>query len=128
MSKTRASFFEDVPDVDISAFVPKPQPDQKAPTREEVREVAEAANFPSRQAPASVPQKTPKKPATRVYRTGRNVQFNAKISKETNEAIYNTTDSNGWVLGYTLERAMAALRKELEGSRPTTRQPDPVDS
>ncbi len=51
----------------------------------------------------------------RRFRTGRNVQFNAKASQETVDAIYGVTEAHpGWVLGYTLERAIAALQRELE--------------
>jgi hypothetical protein len=43
------------------------------------------------------------------------VQFNAKASQETIDAIYAVTEAQpGWVLGYTLERAIAALKRELE--------------
>jgi hypothetical protein len=45
----RASIFEDTLEVDVSDFAPKKRPDTKAPTQEQVRAVAEAANFPSRQ-------------------------------------------------------------------------------
>src|SRR5579859_4493768 len=115
MIKTRASIFENVPDVDVSAFSPKPRTDRHAPSAEQVKAVAEAANFQSRQAAAPVSAKPPKRHEGRVYRTGRNVQFNAKVSQETVDAIYSVTEANkGWVLGYTLERAMAALKRELE--------------
>jgi hypothetical protein len=113
MSKSRASIFEDLPEVDVSEFLTKTRTDKKAPPQEEVRAVAEAANFPSRQSPASAP-KGPKKRVARVYRTGRNIQFNAKLSQETHEAIYSVTEAQDWVLGYTLERAMAALQRELK--------------
>jgi hypothetical protein len=117
----RASIFEDTLEVDVSNFSPKKRPDTKAPTQEQVRAVAEAANFPSRQArdvsaPAAVvaaaKSKTKREP--RVYRTGRNVQFNVKALHETVVDFYAITDAKGWVLGYTLERAVAALKRELE--------------
>jgi hypothetical protein len=120
MKKSRASIFENVPDVDISAFAPKARVDKEAPTPAQVKVVAEAANFPSRQAAvAPVSAKPPTKPTGRVYRTGRNVQFNAKISQETRDAIYAVTDANSLVLGYTLERAMAALQRELKLEKAT---------
>jgi hypothetical protein len=118
----RASIFEDTLEVDVSDFSPKKRPDAKAPTQEQVRAVAEAANFPSRQArdvsapavaAAAAKSKTKREP--RVHRTGRNVQFNVKASQETIDAFYAMTTANeGWVLGYTLERAIAALKRELE--------------
>jgi hypothetical protein len=101
-------------EVDVSQFQPKPRPDNKAPPQEQVRAVAQAANFTSREAPL-VPSQSAKKRTARVHRTGRNVQFNVKASQETVEAFYAVTDANpGWVLGYTLERAIAALQRELE--------------
>ena len=109
MPKERASVFGDVVDLDLKDFAPKKRVDTKAPSREQVQAVAEAANFPSRQASVQ----TSKPP--RIYRTGRNVQFSAKATQETVDAIYAITDANlGWVLGYTLERAVEALQRELE--------------
>jgi len=110
----RASIFEDTLEVDVSDFSPKKRPDTKAPSQEQVRAVAEAANFPSRQA-RDLPAKPKTKREPRIHRTGRNVQFNVKASQETIDAIYAVTDAHeGWVLGYTLERAIAALKRELE--------------
>jgi hypothetical protein len=114
MTKSRASIFENVPDVDVSDFAPKPRVDTQGPTQEQVKAVAEAANFPSRQAAAPFSAKPSKKRTVRIYRTGRNVQFNAKVSQETSDVIYTVTDAKNWVLGYTLERAMSALQRELE--------------
>ena len=118
----RASIFEDTLEVDLSDFSPKKRPDTKAPTQAQVRAVAEAANFPSRQArdvsapvaaAAAAKSKTKREP--RVHRTGRNVQFNVKASQVTIDAFYAVTNANeGWVLGYTLERAIAALQRELK--------------
>lgn len=113
MTKQRASIF-DSPEIDIAAFSPKKIEDKKAPAAEQVKAVAKAANFPSRESRPVTPKVTEKREA-RVYRTGRNVQFNVKASMETVQAFYAVTDANpGWVLGYTLERAIAALKRELE--------------
>ena len=112
--KPRASIFEDGLDVDVSDFLVKRRLDDRAPPQEQVRAVAEAVNFRSREA-SPVPANSPKKRAGRVHRTGRNVQFNIKASQETVEAFYALTEEHpGWVLGYTLERAIAALKRELE--------------
>jgi hypothetical protein len=114
MSKTRASIFGDDETVtlDLGSFTPKSVPDTKAPPAEQVRAVAQAANFPSRE-PISKP--APKKArAARQYRTGRNVQFNVKALAETVDAFYAITDKEGWVLGYTLQRAVEALQRELK--------------
>ena len=115
MMKTRASAFEDAPDIDITGFAPKPRSDTTAPPAEKVREVSEAAKFRSREpVPPQAPKAAPKaKREPRRYRTGRNVQFNVKAAQETIDAIYAISDRQKWVLGYTLERALAALEREL---------------
>jgi hypothetical protein len=117
MPSPRASIFSD-DDVDISGFAPKPGPDMSAPPPEEVRAVAESARFRSREpiAPTVAPAPTPKRPPRR-YRTGRNVQFNVKASQETVDAFYKISDSKGWVLGETLEHALEALQRELQGGK-----------
>jgi len=119
MSRQRASIFEE-PDIDISAFVPKPAPDAAAPKAEEVREVSEAAQFRSREPNPPAPKPTsPPKRAPRRHRTGRNVQFNVKASQETIDSFYAISDRQGWVLGETMEYALAALERELaKGSDP----------
>jgi len=112
--KARASIFEDPLDVDMSDFAVKTRTDDKAPPQEQVRALAEAVNFRSREA-TPTPINSPKKRAGRVHRTGRNVQFNIKASQETVDEFYTLTEAHpGWVLGYTLERAIAALKRELE--------------
>lgn len=107
MSSARASIFE-ADDLDISGFAPRPGPDTSAPAAEQVRAVAEAAHFHSREHPAPAPKRV-----QRRHRTGRNVQFNVKASQETVDAFYAISDAKGWVLGETLEHALAALKREL---------------
>ena len=114
----RASVFEDAEtqEIDISVFAPKPAAPVPGPTQEQLRAVSEASNFPSRQASTAARPPTKEKRPQRRYRTGRNVQFNAKASQETIDRFYAICDQNpGWVMGYTLERAVAALERELKG-------------
>jgi hypothetical protein len=111
MTKTRASIFDDPGELDVSGFEPKPAPDQTAPPPEAVKAVSEAANFRSRD-PAPASKKAPKREPRR-YRTGRNQQFNVKAKQETIDLYYAITDQQGWVLGETLEKALAALQREL---------------
>ncbi|MGB6687970.1 MAG: hypothetical protein WBE76_09020 [Terracidiphilus sp.] len=114
MSHTRASVFGETSDLDLTGFKPKQGPDTKAPVPSAVRVVAETANFRSREsAPTHIAASAPKRQA-RHFRTGRNVQFNVKALQETVDAIYAISEAQGWVLGYTLERAIAALQRELE--------------
>jgi hypothetical protein len=88
---------------DLSAY--KPTPAQR-PAREIVRQVSEQNNFPSRD-PKS------RKPKQRRHVTGRNVQINIKAKQETVDHLIKVADRCGWVLGETLERALAALDREL---------------
>jgi hypothetical protein len=113
MTKSRASIFGESSGLDLSGFKPRSNADAKAPSAEAVKVVAESANFHSREGKsAPVTTSAPKRLARR-YRTGRNVQFTAKALQETIDAIYAVSDAQGWVLGYTLERAVAALQREL---------------
>ena len=105
MPKERASFFNDVPEIDISAFSPKNKEEGRAPEPEKVKAVARAPNFPSRES-TQQPAKPVKARPARVYRTGRNVQFNVKALRETVETFYAITDKQGWVLGETLDKAV----------------------
>jgi hypothetical protein len=116
MNKPRASIFEETEELDVSGFTTKSTPDVTAPAPEEVRAVAEAANFRSREAKVAKPvkQAAPPKRSPRRYRTGRNVQLNLKASQKTVDSFYQLTDANDWVLGETLERAIGALQRELE--------------
>jgi len=116
MIKTRASAFDDPePVLDISGFAPKSRPDTSAPPPEKVRAVSEAAQFRSRE-PAKPKAPAPKREPRR-YRTGRNVQFNVKAAQATIDAFYAISDRQKWVLGYTLERALAALQRELDAAK-----------
>lgn len=130
----RAGIFDDK-DFDVSGFEPKkPKATDKKIPIETVRAVSEAANFPSREAapaaaaPATAPAAAPAAPAAapakpaakrkrRRYRTGRNVQLNIKVKSETVDAFYALADSQGWVLGETLERAIDALKASLKSKR-----------
>lgn len=116
MNNPRASVFDEPSDIDLSGFAPKPTVDNRAPAAQDVRAVAEKANFRSREAaPTHIAAASPKRSARR-FRTGRNVQFNVKALQETVDAIYSVSEAQGWVLGYTLERAIAALQRELEAT------------
>jgi hypothetical protein len=106
MSKTPSSIFDDG-DIDVSGFAPKngQRPNEMSPDL--VRAVSEAARFSSREA---IPRRAP-----RIYRTGRTMQFNARATPETVEAFYAIADQQGWLVGETLEHALAALKRELAG-------------
>jgi len=115
MVKSRASIFgdEEAVALDIAGFAPKPAVDDRAPAAEKVRAVSQAANFKSREQVAAKAETSAKRPIRR-YRTGRNVQFNIKALQETVDAFYAMSEEQDWVLGYTLERAVEALKRELK--------------
>jgi hypothetical protein len=113
MTQERAGIFDD-DEVDVSAFKPKPPAkpaDTPSAALEQVRLVAEAANFPSREPRA--PLAKPLHREQRRHRTGRNVQLNIKARAEAVEAFYAIADREKWVLGETFERAINALKHEL---------------
>lgn len=124
----RAKLFEDdADDLDLSAFKPKEGPRPAAPDPEQVRAVSEAAKFTSREpkaakpktaaAPAPVVQAAPAAPKRepRRHRTGRTVQFNCRTTQDCFDGLYAIADQQGWLVGETLERAFAALKRELDG-------------
>jgi len=111
MSKSRVSVFggseEDgeIATLDVTSFAPKAKPDQNAPPVEKVRAVSQAARFPSRDPSAMKPEP-------------RNVQVSIKALAESVDRFYAITDAHpGWVLGYTFQRAIEALERELKQSK-----------
>jgi hypothetical protein len=115
MTKHRASIF-DADEIDVSGFSPKTGPAPGAAPADQVRAIAEASQFPSREAKAR-PQATPVKRQPRRFRTGRTAQFNARTTPETVAAFYAIADDQNWKVGETIERALAALQRELKGQR-----------
>ena len=72
-----------------------------------------------KQSPAPAP------PQRRLFRTGRNVQFNIKASAETVRGFVAISDAYEWPSGLTMEHAIGALEKELaRESRPKGREPN----
>jgi hypothetical protein len=106
MMSERASIFDANPDFDLAGFAP--QKPKATPPAEKVRQVSEGANFRSRE-----PEQKPPKREPRRYRTGRDTQINIKADREVIDDFYRIADTNQWVLGETLERAVTALKNEL---------------
>lgn len=112
MAHDRLSVFEDGDgDVDLSAFAPKPDSDKPKPPMEQVRAVTEAARFRSREPVSSVPLKR----SPRYHKTGRTAQLNVRVMPASFEKVYAIADRQGWLIGETVERALEALERELEG-------------
>jgi len=103
----RAGLFEE--DLDLSQFTSQKPAKAEQPLPEAVRAVAEGAKFQSRE-----PGKPSKQRQQRRYRTGRNIQLNTKVTMSTRDGFYEISDRYNWVLGETLERALQALKRELE--------------
>ena len=110
MIKERASIFDGEAALDLSGFAPKAASEPNPVPAELVRGIAEASRFPSREA-------RPARRPPRIHRTGRTMQFNARAKPETVEAFYAIADAHGWLVGETLEHALAALQKELAGDK-----------
>jgi hypothetical protein len=110
MTAERASIFADDDALDISGFAPKSGPEPGEVSADLVRTVAEASRFPSREAKPAAMRRPP-----RIHRTGRTMQFNARTTPQTVEALYAIADRQGWLVGETLEHALAALQRELAG-------------
>ena len=112
MTRERASIFAGDDALDLSGFAPKSEPEPSEVSAELIRAVAEASRFPSREAKAT-PQVARRPP--RIHRTGRTMQFNARTTPQTVDALYAIADRQGWLVGETLEHALAALQRELAG-------------
>ena len=93
---------------DTPVFTTKPKP-EKPVEEETISKLAEQNNFPSRQ--ASKPAKVERR-KMRVYRTGRNQQFNAKMTAETVARIYKLADEKNVPLGELVKLAIDALERE----------------
>lgn len=112
----RAGVFDSAGDFDIAGFTPKkPKAGSSEVATDALRAVSEASSFQSREPTAARPEQPPKREPRR-YRTGRNVQLNVKVSAETLASFHALADSQGWVLGETLERAVGALEREIAES------------
>jgi len=98
--------------IDVSDFAPAERARQ-LPRPEEIDAARVGSRFKSRE-PTQTPevdrQQTKRKPM--VYRTGRNVTFSAKTTKETVDQFYQLAEQNGWKAGETFERAVGALVRE----------------
>ena len=93
-------------DLDLTDFKPA-VPKKGRAEKEAIRKVSEANNFPSR-APESV-KPAPPPVIQRRRRTGRNVQFNIKVTQETVDRFTAIADARGLVFGELLALALDAF-------------------
>ena len=113
----RVNPFADLTDPPV--FTPKPKK-EKPVAQETIDRIAKEHNFPGRQAPKL--QNTPRR-KPRIYRTGRNQQFNAKATPETIEKFYKLANEKNVPLGELLRPALDAL----ERGRPRLKVPKRSD-
>jgi hypothetical protein len=114
MTKERASMFDSDEPVPDSVSSPKTAYELND---EIVRVVAKGSRFPSRETMANRPAEAaiPARRPPRIHRTGRTMQFAARTTPQTVEGMYAIADQKGWLVGETLEHALAALQRELTG-------------
>ena len=129
MTKQRAEIgfadtLEDLKPTDWKPELDK-KPAKAKPPREEIRRVAQETGFKSREA-APMPVTPPAQEAVlkpvregRIYRTGRSEQLNLKVRGEDKTGFYGICDRNHWVQGYTFQRAIEALERELKEAAQT---------
>lgn len=103
---------------DISDFAPATPAKPKAPVAI-ARKVSEAKGFTASRAPVVT------KPTQRRHRTGRNAQLNIKARQETIDRFIAISEARGWVLGETLEHAVAALERALRALDGKSAKPSP---
>ena len=104
--------------IDLSQLTPNNSPNEEHPPPEAVRTVAEELKLQS-----WAPVRTSTTRQQRRYRTGRNIQLNTKVTTSTRDGFYEISDRYNWVLGETLERALQALKRELDRDN----APDPKE-
>ncbi len=86
-------------------FAPKPRP-EKPVANDVIDRLSDENKFPSRQAPKPVREAKRKR---RAYTTGRNRQFNIRVTNETMERFYKMADERKIPLCALLEQALDAL-------------------
>lgn len=110
-------------DLDLSRFEPKAVPDTPPVPPETVRRVSEENGFPSR-----APNPRPPAPPTRRTaspKTGRTVLLNARITQRAHDRFHEIIErerlryeagelTHRVTLGEIVERALAALEREME--------------
>jgi hypothetical protein len=119
MSTERVSPFDNL---DLSGFAPKKPEEKPAVKPEQVREVAAATPFRSREPkPAAEKAAKPEPKQQRRYTTGRNVQINIKATADAiarfHAIVDGKIDGRRWVQGEAFERAVALLERELAAGK-----------
>jgi hypothetical protein len=94
----------------LSRFQPKPPGNPGRPSLTDLEQRPDSGKFISRE-----PVAAPEKPALFRHRTGRNLQFNTRASQHTIERFEALRARLNISKAATMERAIDALERELEG-------------
>lgn len=111
---TRPNVFEESDELDLSGFTPTPVAGR--PPAEQVRQLTESTPFRSRE-PGRPPEAAPAPRKAYRRRTGRTVLFGARVTQDAHDAFYAIAERQGWTIGETTERALAALQATLAKGR-----------
>ena len=115
MANERLSVFENTGDVDLSEFTPAADLKKPKPPREKVKAISEAARFPSREAPAPVPEPVKRKP--RYHKTGRTASLSCRLMPAVVDKLYEIADREDWLVG---RNHRARHRSARKGARKKT--------
>lgn len=125
MSGQRPSLFHPEDDIDLGQFKPKSESQVPLVSAETVKRVSEDNGFPSR-APRSRAASPPAPPKRPIFaKSGRTVLLNARITQRAHDRFHEIVEiereryERGEImhratLGEIVERALAALERELE--------------
>ena len=103
------------PLANLDDFAVKAREKKPKPPPEAIERLAQETGFPSRQpAPATLAEPARKQ---RRYTTGRNVQIPVKGTAETKALLEALADELQEPYGEVIARALAALRRELDGTQ-----------
>jgi len=102
--------------LDTSDFAPVDR-SRERPRADDIDAATKDSRFKSREPIEETKEAIP--PTRRqpmVYRTGRNVTFSAKTTRETVDKFYALAEQNGWKAGETFEKAVDALQRQSKPS------------
>jgi hypothetical protein len=129
MSGSRPSIFEE-DDLDLASFSPKSETSKPPVRAETVRAIAEQNGFPSRSPKRAEKKVEPPAPPSRptLKKSGRTVLLNARITQGAHDRFHSIVEAERQryergeimhrpTLGEIVERALAALEREGEGSK-----------
>jgi hypothetical protein len=103
-------FAQDDKPGDLNRFAPKPRAGEGKPSLKDLQEGTGGGKFVSRE-----PVQPVRPPERNYYRTGRDVQFNTKVSPETKQGFADWAQKTKRPMGEILEWALKALNAKRGG-------------